>query len=518
MENQNPFGMPPQAGASNNPAGVPSQAPANPAPVPSPMPPSPAPQMASNYPMNQNNETQSPALHFFLYLISFLALFFTATGMGAILFQFINKYFKDETLRYDYYASFSQYAIKYGIASLLIAAPVFFVLQYLIRKFLFEGKINENSVVRKWLTYIILFLAAATILGDLISLIYNMLGGDIIARFILKVLVVIFIAGVIFFYYFMEMKKRGLAGRKFVADLYFGIGGVVAIIISLVFGFMIIDSPFASRDRKIDDQTVSNLQNLKYKVENYYRDKRALPQSLSDLEIESYDSIQKDLGKYSYKKISTNSYQLCADFKRDSSEYKEDNSPYAFDLYSDNNDEWKHGKGNVCLSKDVSKIELPDLPNNHALNIYQNNGGNLVSDAQMAESRRKANIANIKSYMSSAMVSMVLCRDANGEVLSGNGGDKLCSVAVSNAPSLTWPRIYNCGANPENTKWIVKKGNSDDVDVVLNCDNITDCNNVENAVCNLKNCDFKGTCNTTDNNNSSSQWDTSATAPGLENF
>jgi hypothetical protein len=46
------------------------------------------------------------------------------------------------------------------------------------------------------------------LLGDTTTLIYNLLGGDITTRFILKVLVVAAIAGSAFTYYLLDLRKE----------------------------------------------------------------------------------------------------------------------------------------------------------------------------------------------------------------------------------------------------------------------------------------------------------------------
>src|SRR5438132_4874360 len=43
----------------------------------------------------------------------------------------------------------------------------------------------------KWLIYLTLFVAALIIIGDLVSLIYNFLGGDVTIKFVLKALSVL---------------------------------------------------------------------------------------------------------------------------------------------------------------------------------------------------------------------------------------------------------------------------------------------------------------------------------------
>jgi hypothetical protein len=56
------------------------------------------------------------------------------------------------------------------------------------------------------LTYLTLFLAACTLMGDLIGAVYTFLGGELTARFLLKVLTVGLIAGTVFAFYLVELR------------------------------------------------------------------------------------------------------------------------------------------------------------------------------------------------------------------------------------------------------------------------------------------------------------------------
>jgi hypothetical protein len=63
-------------------------------------------------------------------------------------------------------------------------------------------------ITRRWLTYLTLFLAATVLIGDVIVLVFNVLGGEITTRFVLKVLVVGFIAGTVFWYYLSDIRRE----------------------------------------------------------------------------------------------------------------------------------------------------------------------------------------------------------------------------------------------------------------------------------------------------------------------
>ena len=65
---------------------------------------------------------------------------------------------------------------------------------------------RRTSGVRKWLTYLTLFVAACIIVGDLISLLNGLLSGELTARFMLKALTVGLISGTVFGYYLWSMR------------------------------------------------------------------------------------------------------------------------------------------------------------------------------------------------------------------------------------------------------------------------------------------------------------------------
>ena len=67
---------------------------------------------------------------------------------------------------------------------------------------------KRSSKVRKWLTYITLFIAAGIIIGDLITVVTGLLAGELTMRFILKALIVLVIAATIFGYYLWSLRQE----------------------------------------------------------------------------------------------------------------------------------------------------------------------------------------------------------------------------------------------------------------------------------------------------------------------
>jgi hypothetical protein len=144
----------------------------------------------------------------FLYLLMFGTLYVCAIQLGNLLFDFINLAFPD-TLR-PFEAQAAESGIRWATASLIIAFPVFLWLHAKMQGEVRRVPARRQSGVRRWLIYLTLLVAAGVIVGDSITLVYNLLSGELSTRFILKVLVVAAIAGSAFTY-FLHLVRRDAA-------------------------------------------------------------------------------------------------------------------------------------------------------------------------------------------------------------------------------------------------------------------------------------------------------------------
>jgi len=141
----------------------------------------------------------------FLYLISFITLYITAFSFGFLLFAFIDKAFPDQlSIGGRFYSG----GLRTAIASIIIAFPLYLFLMWRLAKAVARDPERRKSLVRKWLTYLTLVVAAAIIIGDLIAILANLLGGELSARFILKALTILVITGSIFGYYLWDLQKE----------------------------------------------------------------------------------------------------------------------------------------------------------------------------------------------------------------------------------------------------------------------------------------------------------------------
>ena len=73
---------------------------------------------------------------------------------------------------------------------------------------------KRGSKVRRWLTYLTLTIASGILIGDFITLVYNVLSGELSVRFILKVATVAGIAGGVFLYYLGDVKADEKGGTR----------------------------------------------------------------------------------------------------------------------------------------------------------------------------------------------------------------------------------------------------------------------------------------------------------------
>ncbi|MEP7087895.1 MAG: DUF5671 domain-containing protein [Gemmatimonadota bacterium] len=147
----------------------------------------------------------------FLYLVLFTALYISIWNFGNLLFDFINRTFPDVTQRS--YPSFDLDSIRWDVASLIIAFPVFLWTSNHIGKRLDANPAERLSPVRHWLTYLTLFIAIAVLIGDGITVVYNMLGGELTIRFVLKAFVVGGIAACALFYYLRDLRHGTKEGE-----------------------------------------------------------------------------------------------------------------------------------------------------------------------------------------------------------------------------------------------------------------------------------------------------------------
>jgi hypothetical protein len=144
----------------------------------------------------------------FLYLLTFVSLYTTVVSSIILLFDYINRLFPDAAFR-EYYADPGSLAtIRWSMAAIIVAFPLFLFLSRFLLKEMREHAEKALSEVRRWLTYLTLFASAVAIIADVITLVFRLLDGELSVRFLLKVLVILVITGIVFTYYLLSLRPN----------------------------------------------------------------------------------------------------------------------------------------------------------------------------------------------------------------------------------------------------------------------------------------------------------------------
>lgn len=298
---------------------------------------------------------------FFLWAGAMLALYAGVVAFIALIFDYINYTFPNSLNYYgDPYAS-----AAYEMAALIVLAPVFLILMRVIRRDIARDSSRGEIWVRRWALYLTVFVAGATIVIDLITLIYTFLSGeDLTARFLLKVLVVLLVAGAGFLHFYADIKGYWVREPKRASYVNWGVA--VVVVASIISGFFIIGTPGDARGYRLDEQRVSDLQTVQWQLVNFWQQKEVLPASLNELNdpISGFVlPVDPETGEsYRYERTSNSSFRLCATF---SAEDRYIEPTYARPVTAipsgekSGGDTWEHTAGEVCFDRTIDPERYP---------------------------------------------------------------------------------------------------------------------------------------------------------------
>ncbi len=291
----------------------------------------------------------------FFYMLSLVALIFTSIATGMIIFQIINKTIVDDLSLAP--GGFMQDALRFAISAIIIAAPIYFVMMWLINKNLLSAMLDKESGVRKWLTYFILLVSAVVMIGWLIATIGSFLNGEFTTKFILKSLTSILISALIFSYYLYDIKREDVSKNNNIVKAYF-YGSIAITAIVLVAAFFFIDSPLKVREQKFDQAIINKFSQIDNAINAYYGENKKLPENLNVLLNggSTYYVIESDLTDPATNKIfdynikANDAYELCSTFKTENKTLANDKSVYV-DV------RWLHDAGYQCLKQRVVLLD-----------------------------------------------------------------------------------------------------------------------------------------------------------------
>lgn len=294
----------------------------------------------------------------FLYLCAFAALYACAIACVSLLFDAINHALPDAAFAEN--ARMQAYELKgtrWSIATLLVAFPIFVWLSRVLLRELSVQHEKSWSAVRRWLTYLTLFVAAIALVSDVVTLVHYLLEGELSLRFLLKVAVVCVVAGLTFSYYLATVRMPAVVLSTSRMHRKIGIAATVIAAGALVWGAFLVGSPNSERLRKLDERRIEDLAAIENAIERHcvgpsssWEDGRPtivsqLPATLDDLAALAADHRPSVVDParnvpYEYRVIDPSTYELCA----------------TFDLPRDvdDNARWNHPKsGRHCVAFDL---------------------------------------------------------------------------------------------------------------------------------------------------------------------
>lgn len=300
---------------------------------------------------------------FFLWAGAMVSLYGSVVAFITLVFSYINYVFPDE-LAY-YYGDVFSGGMRFQMATLIVLVPVTLILMRLIRKDIASDHEKKDLWIRRWALFLTVFIAGAAIVIDLITLINYFLGGELTSRFLLKVAVLLLVAGGVFLHFFADLKGYWLKQPQRARMVGWAAGALV--LLTILAGFLIMGTPAEARLYRFDSQKVSDLQNIQWQVVNYWQQKQELPGNLDQLaDPISGVSIPKDpqTGEaYEYKVTGALNFRLCTSFNTDSAENKRQariaqpsSMYYGGEVEGEN---WQHGVGNTCFDRTIDPERYP---------------------------------------------------------------------------------------------------------------------------------------------------------------
>ncbi len=143
-----------------------------------------------------------------------------------------------------------------------------------------------------------------------------------------------------------------MSGSKLGNALMLAAGAVVAA--AVVAGIMVMGSPVAQRERRMDARRISDLEDIQQALEAHHRQYGELPADLSTLASRPGIALSVtdpvDGSPYVYRIKSTTDYTLCARFTTDSAEPSVGGRRGGA-VFVDA--AWAHGRGETCFVRQL---------------------------------------------------------------------------------------------------------------------------------------------------------------------
>lgn len=320
---------------------------------------------------------------FFLSLGVLVTLIATVTSFLNLVFQTLNHKFPD-ALNAVYYYGYNTYnfdAARSAMATLIIMLPAYLIISHFWRKAARGSLGRIDDVIRKWMLYLIMFLAAAVAIVDLVTLVKYFVAGEVTTRFLLKVGITLIVAAKVGFYYVMELRGQKKWGPFNIHTWSPSIFAALVVLL-IVWSFSVIGTPAEQRAWRLDERRTQDLQSIQWQVINYWQQKEVLPEKLEDLSnplsgfMVPVDPEFEKGNTYEYKKTENMTFELCANFSAVMPQgwqeyggvrpmfdgFSEDAAISARPYPGIGGDSWDHDAGRTCFARTIDPDIYPPFP------------------------------------------------------------------------------------------------------------------------------------------------------------
>lgn len=286
--------------------------------------------------------------NFALQLGALISLYVSITSLVTLLFSVLTLAFPDAADSY-YTVDNATETIRFSVAVLIVTFPAYLWMTRTVNQI----RRTENGAyltLTKWAVYLSLLIGGGVLLGDVVAVIYGYLNGEITTRFILKALVLGLVLAMAFYYYLKDAQNYWQTHET--ESKRFGVGAALIVLAAIVLGFMYSETPQEVRDMRIDDNQVTDLQDMQMRIEQYYRTEDALPESIATVYVgQDVPTAPEGRQGYEYNVTGDASYELCATFAHDSSR----SDRVALAPIGEKNYDWSHSEGRWCFERTVTE-------------------------------------------------------------------------------------------------------------------------------------------------------------------
>lgn len=293
----------------------------------------------------------------FFHLLSFTALTSTVVSLIFLTFDFLNRLLPDPAFP-NYYDDVS--SVRWELAVLIVSYPLYLWMSRLLLKEFAVHPDKLASGVRRWLTYLILFATACTLVGDLIALIFSLLQGEVTLRFFLKIITLLVLAGLPFRYYLYSLRIAPERFSQHKIHMRYFVCSVVIVLATVIGAFIVTGSPLRGRAERFDEQRINDLRSIQSEILNiaWGNDPRGMPpvvtkpvnplpatldEVVQNAQYQTPNIVDPETSvPYTYTRPSGHEFQLCATFSlaRD----------LQYDIF------WNHPAGEKCFHFDVLEM------------------------------------------------------------------------------------------------------------------------------------------------------------------